>query len=114
VESASDSILGAAIADDEADFGGCQHHVERVHHGAHLEDAVVGDDPLPAIARIERHAVARLDAHGLEGIGEAAGERVDLRETEPAPLEDERGRAAEPRGGHGGDLGKVLQHPCNP
>ena len=74
----------AGVLDDVADLVGREHHVDRDHDGAGLRDAVVGDEPLPAVRAVQRHPVAGLHAVGHEAVRGAVRQRVEVVERERA------------------------------
>ena len=92
---AADQRLRAAVPGHVGDLGRRQHHVDRIDYGAGLQRAIVADDPLPRVRRIERHAVARLDAEPDEARGKRTRQFVELSKTERPSFDSQRGPVAE-------------------
>ena len=63
--------LRAGVVEDVGDLVGCQADVDRVEHGARLDDAVVRLQQLVGVVGQERHPLARLDAEPEQGVGQA-------------------------------------------
>ena len=107
---AADQRLRPAIPGDVCDFGRRQHHVDRIDHGARLQRAVIADDPLPGIRRVERDAVAGPDPHLYETHSERVRQIVELAKAEGPPVDHERCPVAESAHRMGEDLSKGIEH----
>ncbi len=107
---AADERLGATVARDVGHFGRRQHDVDGIDHGTGLERAVVADDPLPGVGRIERHTVARTHREPDQMGCQRARELVQLAETEGSATGHERHLVTEaPRSG-GQHLSERVEH----
>ncbi len=107
---AADQGFRPAVLGHIGDLGRGQHHVDRVDHGAGLQRAVVADDPLPGIRRIERHPVAGPDAEPDEARRERARQIVEVAKAERASLDHERGPVAEGARRVREHLSKGIEH----
>ena len=63
----ADQRLRATVPGHVHDLGRRQHDVDGIDDGTRLQHAVVADDPLPRVRRVERHAIARSDAEPARG-----------------------------------------------
>ena len=87
-----------------------EHAVEGIHDCAGLGDAVVGDEPLPAVGAEQAHTVTGLDAGGHQAVCDSVGQRIELAEREPAILDDQGCPLRVSVGGAGKDLSERCDH----
>ena len=82
---------GPAPQQDVGGLGALEPGVDRDEHGAGLEEAQRGNDPLGAVERPDGHPVTRLDARGDQGGAEPAGLVDELGVGQPGrPVDDRR------------------------
>ena len=100
----ADQRLGATVLGHIDDLRRRQHDVDGIDDGTRLQHAVVADDPLPRIRRVERHAVARRDAEPHQARRECARQLVELGERERLVADHQRALVAKALGGAGQHL----------
>ena len=97
------------VAKHEANLVGGQHDVDRVHYGRGLQSAVVGDDPLPPVRRVQRHTVAGDDTTVDESRSDPVRQLVELCVGEAAGRRDQRDLVGTARGRQGQDLAGSVE-----
>ena len=104
----------AGVLDDEPDLVRREHDIDRDDDRAGLGDAVVADEPLPAVRAVERNAVARPDARRDKTVRGAIRQCLQVIEGQGA-VADQQGRPGpEPLRGDRQDLTDRIRHPGRP
>ena len=106
----ADQRLRATVPGHIHDLGRRQHDVDGIDDGTRLQHAVVADDPLPRVRRVERHTIARSDTEPHEAGRECARQRVELVERERPVADHQRAPVAKALGRRGQHLRKRSEH----
>jgi hypothetical protein len=79
----------ARVGDRVLDLVGRQHAAQRIHHGTRLGNAVVRDEPFPAVRTEETHPVAGLYAARDQAVCHTVRQRVELAKAPALAVNDE-------------------------